>query len=201
MRWALDNLQLVIIAASTIAWWLTQNKQKSQPPPKHGERPGRTPIEFEEADSARQVRERMQQLREQRRQGDGGPVQAPARPKPKQDDIPPIWRELMGIPAEPEPEPMPPQPPVLPAQPMVSRQDKLEREMRELDVQRRKADAMAEHARSKSRSNSWGKTRSKTIAEPDGLSDLDFLATLRNPKSARRAIVLREVLGKPVALR
>lgn len=199
MNWVFDNIQLIIVVASTIAWWLTQRKQAEAPPEDPMERPGRQPIEFEQDDSdaARQVRERMRRLREQRgltREDEQVPP-LPQRPQPSVENIPPVLRELMGIP-EPKPQPVVP-PPV----PRIDHGARMAAQMRELENQRRESEATAAKVRAQtvSRQKQW--SRPAAARRTGSLDDRDFLATLRDPRSARRAIILREVLGKPIALR
>lgn len=219
MNWIFDNLQLIIIVASTIAWWLTQNKKSEDEDPH--ERPGRKKIEWdqESSEAAEQVRERMRQLREQRRQreqgeeandGSGGsttmsPPPPPRRSQPTAEDLPPVLRELMGIP-ESKPEPPPPAPAPAPP-PLPSATESMQSELRDLEKKRREAERMAEKARSRAglprkRGEEYGgKGRRRSPRGTASLDDADLLATLRSARHARKAIILREVLDKPVALR
>ena len=199
MNWVFDNIQLIIIVASSIAWWLTQKKQPDAPPEDPMARPGRQPIEYEQDDSdaARQVRERMRRLREQRglsHEDDNVPP-LPDRPQPSVENIPPVLRELMGIP-EPKPRPVAP-PPV----PRVDHGARMAAEMRELEAKRRESDAAAAKIRQQTALRQHKRQSAAVAPRGRGLDDRDFLATLRDPRSARRAIILREVLDKPVALR
>ena len=68
--------------------------------------------------------------------------------------------------------------------------------MAELEIKRREADALARKA-----GVGQGGPRRRRAKSTSDLSERDFLATLRNPQQARRAILLREILGKPVGLR
>lgn len=208
MDWILDHLQLIIIIGSSIAWWLTQQRKEDEDEtPKPGERPGRQRIDWQreqerDGDAARQVRERMRQLREQRGQG-GAPTEAPAprRAEPTVQDLPPVLRELMGIPdKQPEPEPAPAPPPLPPRE---SSTDRMSRQLRELEAKQREAEAMAAKARRgmPSRSRTRRPAAAKVALAKDPLAQPDFLETLRDPRSARRAILLKEVLDRPVSLR
>ncbi|MCF3651261.1 hypothetical protein [Synoicihabitans lomoniglobus] len=204
MSWITENFQIIFVVGSMIAWWLKQRADEKEEPPEYGDRPGREPIDNQQSDAARQVRERMRKLREQRSEQQSRPAttERPARaerPAPSTADIPPVLRELMGIPdPEPEPEPAPPPPP-LPVQPAVNPQDRMAAQLEELEAQRKKAEATARQARSRiTRSQVRKSPRRHAVGE---MSELEFLEVLRDPTSARRAIVLREVLDKPVALR
>ncbi len=215
MDWIFDHIQLIIIIGSSIAWWLTQQRQQNaddEDKPSPHERPGRQRIDWErqqeggESDAARQVRERMRRLRDQRRQGSPAPTSTPTsqprRAEPTMQDLPPVLRELMGIP-EPEPEPAP-KPVVPPPVPQESRADRMAREMRELEAKQREAEAMASRVRGQIGGASGKRRRSRrgqSAHRGDVLSDQSFLQTLRDPRSARRAILLKEVLDRPVGLR
>ncbi len=208
MDWILDHLQLIIIIGSSIAWWLTQQRKEGEDEtPKPGDRPGRERIDWKreqerDGDAARQVRERMRQLREQRGQN-RAPAETPRREEPTLQDLPPVLRELMGIPEQkPEPKPNPPPaPPPLP--PRESSTDRMSRQLRELEAKQREAEAMAAKARRgmPSRSRTRRPAAAKVAMAKDPLAQPDFLATLRDPRSARRAIILKEVLDRPVSLR
>jgi hypothetical protein len=210
VNWILDNLQIVIIVASTIAWWLTQRKESDDgdtPPP--NPRPGREKIDVEQLERNRRLREEIQRKRQQRQSGqpesvpqrrerEGPPV--PRRPQMQgppdgADQIPPVLRELMGMPEPPSaPEPAPP--PLPKANPVSARQQRIEKEMAELAAKRREAEALAARVR---KGGPPRARRKKPTAS--SLNDRDFLATLRDASQARRAIVLREILSKPIALR
>ena len=199
MSWIFDNLQIVIVVGSTIAWWLTQRKQGEEEPPKHGERPGRQKIDFETLERNKRLREEIRRKREQRQAG-VEPSEAPA-PRSNLPDLereitqqlPPVLREMMGMPEAPPPAAAPP--PVPKVNPVLERQQRMEQEMAELQLKRREARALA--ARVGVNQN----TRRRRARRTSDLNERDFLATLRDPKSARRAILLREILGKPVGLR
>lgn len=212
MNWIFDNLQLVIVVGSTIAWWLTQRKQGDEDDaPKPGDRPGREKIDFEQMERNRKLREEIRRKREQRQRGSDQPSpelqerEAPTRrhspgmevPEDVSEQIPPVLRELMGIP-DPQPRAPEPTPPPLPAvNPVSERHDRMEQELAELETKRREAEALA----AKVAIPGAGRKRRRRATSSQSLSDRDFLATLRDPRQARRAIVLREILGKPIALR
>lgn len=112
------------------------------------------------------------------------------------EQIPPVLRELMGIP-EPRPRaPAPAPPPIPEVNPVSERQQRMQDEIAALEAKRRAADAKA----AKFKAN-MPQRRRRRQSSADSLSDRDFLATLRDPRQARRAVVLREVLSKPLALR
>lgn len=208
MSWIFDNLQIVIVVGSTIAWWLTQRKQGEEETPPPTDRPGRRSIDVDQMERNRRLREEIRRKREQRRTGDQGPAtqmrereEATRRrevdvPDDVTEQIPPVLRELMGIP-EPRPRaPAPAPPPIPEVNPVSERQQRMQDEIAALEAKRRAADAKA----AKFKAN-MPQRRRRRQSSADSLSDRDFLATLRDPRQARRAVVLREVLSKPLALR
>lgn len=206
MNWIFDNLQIVIVVGSTIAWWLTQRKSGNEEAPPPTDRPGRPKIDIEERERNRRLREEIRRKREQRRNGEtvkeASPPPPLARPEPRAnrediERIPPILREMMGIP-DPEPPPAPIPPPVPETTPVQARQKRMEAEIAELESKRRRADLVTKRTRAGAVSR---QPQRRARGGSDGFSDRDFLATLRDPRHARRAIVLREILGKPIALR
>lgn len=209
MNWIFDNIQLIIIVGSTIAWWLTQRNQEEEDAPKPGERPGRQKIDVEQLERNRRLREEIRRKREARRSGAPEPETAtqeressgysgPEVPQEMAEQIPPVLRELMGIP-EPAPPPPPAPPPIPDVNPVLERQERMQQEMAELEAKRREAEAMAARA---GRPGGGGTRRRRRVSSSaTSLDDADFLATLRDPRQARRAIVLREILSKPVAMR
>ncbi|WP_221032306.1 hypothetical protein [Actomonas aquatica] len=223
MDWIFDNIQLLVIIGSSIAWWLTQQKKDSDDDqPKPSDRPGRKAIDWKreeqggESDAARQVRERMRRLREQRgqqeqRQSQRRESPQSERPQPTASDIPPVLRELMGIP-EPEPEPVRevrrPEPMVPPPLPRNEGGERMAAQMRELEAKQREAEAMASRVKGALPGSTDRKRRRRQHSASYGantggdmMSDRDFLKTLRDSRSARRAIILKEVLDRPVGLR
>ncbi len=206
MSWIFENIQIIIIVGSTIAWWLTQRNQDSGDTPPPMDRPGREKIDVEQLERTRRLREEIRRKREARRSGEvAEPVpqmrEAP-QPEPPQiprevtEQMPPVLRDLMGI---PEPEPPPPVPPPIPeVNPVAERQRRLEAEMAELEAKRREAEAVAANVKVAPGAK---RPRRRRTSSATSLDDRDFLATLRDPAQARRAIVLRDILSKPVGLR
>jgi hypothetical protein len=214
MDWIFENLQVIIFVGSAIAWWLTQSKKGGdEETPTPGDRPGRQKIDVDQLERNRRLREEIRRKRADRQRQQRGTLE----PRPEEtttarrstlpelpelpeiprldrevaEQMPPVLREMMGI---PEPEPPPPAPPPVPEpNPVLERQERLQAEMAELEAKRREAKAMAKKAQRP------GVTRRRRPASTS-LSERDFLATLRDPQQARRAIVLREILGKPVGL-
>ena len=145
----------------------------------------------------------MRRLREQRGQTTTSrptpTTQSPSAPRRAEvpgEDLPPVLRELFGIPESRRETPPPTPPPV----PRENRAEQMSAEIRELEAKQREAEAMAARVRGQI-GGPRKRRRRPTAAGADILSDRDFLATLRDPASARRAILLKEILDRPVGLR
>ncbi len=202
MDWIFDNIIIIAIVGSVIAQWLKSKKEDGEEPGPQ-DRPGRKKIDVEQLERNRRLREEIRRKREERQQGNQAPVphQSPRTLEDLERDIapqlPPVLREMMGIPDGPEPVRAPQPPPVPDPNPVFDRQQRMREEMEELEKKKREAQAMAK----KAGVDGLQQSRRRRAARPEEMSERDFLATLRNPRQARRAVVLREVLGKPLALR
>ena len=196
----LDNLQLLLVIAGSIAYWLNQRKRE-----RGGEsadydedgipesRPTVAPNAdaMEEEVRTRRIQEEIRRKIQERR-GGGAPVPAP----------PPLREEAPAyeIPSEPDwrEEEVPrsvPQPPPL-DDGVLARQRALQEQLEALAERRRAALAAAR--------NDSPVTAAAIGASATGMASPKsgaLLRDLRNPESVRRAIVLREVLGPPLALR
>lgn len=206
-------MQLVIVIASAFAWWLNQRREGGEE-----EKPPESTLEknrehYEELRRRKKIQDDIRRKIAERRgealPPDSAPSQSARRDRPSpqstqpvepaEPEIPPFLRELMGI---PEPEPVraaPPEPPPIPKiSPVSDRHSRMEAELRELEIKRKEAEEMAANVR---QSTSAKRRRTRSAKQSEEMSDRAWLATLRNPQSARRAIVLREILGKPKALK
>jgi hypothetical protein len=216
MNWIFDNMQLVIVIASAFAWWLNQRREKTDeaPPPSTLEKDRE---HYEQLRRQKKIQEDIRRKIAERRgesvpnERESPPALQRSRPTPQstqpvepaEPEIPPFLRELMGLPAEtPKPEYRPEPPPVPTSAPVSNRQVQMEKELQALEAKRQEAEAMAASVRRSAGSKSASRRR-KVRATGGALTVKDgaWLTTLRDPKSARRAIVMREILGKPVALR
>lgn len=205
MNWILEHFQVVVVIASAFAWWLSQRREQAgNDDDTPADRPGREPIDSDELERTRRVQEEIRRKIAERRGGTGAPARSEPVLTPRQGDerpspeattppIPPILRELLGMP--PEPPPMPPPMPREEPNPVLERHRRMEAEIRELEQTQREAEAMAARVR-------VAPAAARPVrAAADALGDEDWLATLRDQRSARRAVLLREILGKPVGLR
>jgi len=190
MRWITDNLQLVLAIAGALAWWLTQRKQaaaEAEQPPPHEEKSFEDP---ELAERTRRIREEIQRKIEQRARGYAHEQPKPVRPEVA--ELPPVIRELFQ---EPEPAPVMPraasrqeaqrQAEILEEQAAMAEQLRQAKLMKVAAAKRKEFEAATADHRAAKRTE----TRSSVLGD------------LRTPESLRRAFILREVIGPPVALR
>ncbi len=199
MDWLFDNIVIIAIIGSAIARWLSGLKEdKSDSSPSRSS--GRGQVDVEQVERNRKLREEIRRKREQRRSGQtsSAPSDRPAYNPHVPEQIPPVLREMLGIPEQASPPVQAPTPPPVPEiNPVLERQERMELEIVELEAKRKEAEAMARKA-GFGQNSSRRRRRAKRSSD---LSERDFLATLRDPSQARRAILLREILGKPVGMR
>lgn len=165
--------------------------------------------EHYDADQAERVRRIQEEIRrkiaERRGQASSAPVEVPplpprlpGRPVFQEEPLPPTWR--------PEP-PRPAAPPPLTPSPYddseaLERQRRLEEQMAELEQKRREAKRAAQaFAESGETPESAHEASRGHETSPGAHTARGLTAELRNPQALRRAMVMREVLGPPVALR
>lgn len=205
MDWIQDHLQLIIAIAGAIAYWLTQRKkeQAGEPTDYDGDgQPDNQPKEaqFEDpelAERTRRIREEIQKKIEERRRGGAGyerPAEPPpiAQPEPASAQMelpPPLVREVVVKTAPAQTEPW--------GELASRRQAELLEQQAALEAQLQQAREMKVAAlrrhefETKISAESTAATGRQTV----------LLEELRRPDSLRRAMVLREILGPPVALR
>ena len=204
MNWILEHLQLVLAIAGAFAFWLKQ-RSEAKSPGKETARPVQ-PATMEEADDAeraRKIREEIMRKIAERRGEVAKPQPAARQEEPKTFKFPPLVRphapvDTFGGPSRPvilRPEPAKAAPPVLVAkgeshEAVLARQERLAGQMRELEEKRaltlRRATVEAEVKREAD--GVWHRAASNVREE------------LRDPRALRHAMILREILGKPVAL-
>jgi hypothetical protein len=193
MKWVLEHLQVIIAIAAAIAYVLNRGKQV---PEEGAEEAGG------DAERARRIREEIRRKIIARREGTAAaqPAETTAAPPPvlRTPSVPPI--DAFGGPARPalptlrKPEPAQPKPEMthLEMSAVLERQEQLAAQMRELErargAQQRRASEISSAA-----------AEAALPAAPATRGGLR--ADLRQPQNLRRAILLREVLGPPVALR
>lgn len=221
MDWILDNLQLIIVIAGAIAYWLNQRAREkagqeadydedgipeNRSPMERAEPPlKRAGFDTDQEERARRIREEIQRKIAERR-GQAAPPPMPA--PPPLDPFRPVFREEAApVPpplrrAEAPPLPPPPLPSVTISaeeeHATLDRQRRLAEEFERLEEQRQAARRVAAEARGATITAS-----SSAAASGAGplIGSRGVAAELRDPRALRRAFVLREVLSAPVALR
>ncbi len=188
MDWVFDHLQFIIAAAGAIAWWLNQRRKggmegEEEPPPQET-----TFDDPELAERTRKIREEIQRKIAERARG--YPTEQPTLPLDMPDE-PPLVREVVITQAPPVPRRGLT---ALEAQ----RQAEILEEQATLAVRLQEAEQMKLAAQKRARYEAA--TADHTTAARS-LSRSTVLDDLRDPAALRRAFILREVLGAPVALR
>jgi hypothetical protein len=163
--------------------------------------------ETEEQKRMREIQERIRRKIAERR-GGGAPTVAPPlvksdepRPRPTMMAPAPVHEDPLGdmlrrLAGEQAPKPAPPSPIVPAAEEaaILQRQQQLAEQIRALEVARQTA---ARHTAQMATEQSGGGAEATARATVRA----GWLTDLRDAKSLRRAIVLREILSAPVALR
>jgi hypothetical protein len=190
MNWIWDHLQLIIAVAGAVAWWLNQHKraqagEEEAPPP---EEP--TFADPVLAERTRRIREEIQRKIDQRAKGYA--AEQPRQPvRSDVEEPPPVFAEEVEAP-----------PPVVPrrvsARPDAARQAEILEQQASLleQLQAVKVMKAAEQKRV-----AFEAATADHTAEALAQTRLTVLEDLQAPESLRRAFILREVLGPPVALR
>lgn len=206
MNWILEHFQIVLAIAGAFAFWLKQRKEAKAETSEPQSRPTQ-PATMEEADDAERARKIREEILRKISERRGEPPRAPAASTPAEPrtfKIPPLVRphsplDTFGGPSRPvivRAEPERTVPPVLVPkgeshEAVLARQERLAQQLRELEEKRasalRRATAEAEVKREVE--GVWRRSAANVREE------------LRDPRSLRHAMILREVLGTPVGLR
>lgn len=215
MSWILEHLQIIVFVAGAIAYWLNQRAREKAGEqadydgdgiPEATTRPlvpsSRDGSDPEQDERVRRIQEEIRRKIAERQ----GRAPAPAAPAPGPTEFDPLRELLRPVLGEPQPEAPPPVPVVEireaydPDQAALERQRKLAEQLEELETRRAEARRTAESTRK----NSAYDLPSTPKASAPGSVSADsgtVRDSLRSARSLRRAIVLREILDRPVALR
>ena len=224
MDWIFEHLQLIIVVAGTIAYWINQRAREKAGQDADYDEDGKpevrgaptrelTPASRDGSDPEQEERVRriQEEIRRKIAERRGQPAPPPLAP-PELKPFRPLFEETppppLARPAEPPPVPAWREEPVREVTvsanddtAALERQRKLEEQLAQLEERRREARRAAQEA-----ARSGGQAAANMAydaAKPDvpGLSARRLQDELRNPGALRRAMVLKEVLGAPVALR
>jgi hypothetical protein len=202
MEWVFDNLQLIIVIAGSVAWWLNQRARERAGEKADYDADGKPEVpearfgDAELAESTRKIREEIRRKIEERRHpGEGQTTTAP-----KTGQVPTARRY------HPAPEP-----PIVVPRPQVIRTNVRQKAVSQGES-RRMADILEEQASLAAKLEQAKQFRAvaqrRVVHEavmdgPSRSSKLrkDVQQDLRATGALRRAVLLREVLGPPVGLR
>lgn len=190
MGWILENLQLIIVVAGAVAYWLNQRRREKEGQDADYDGDGnpevRGPVApnadaMEEAERTRRIQEEIRRkILERRTGGMPGPVEE--------------VREVPGWQGEgPRPRTLAVPPPLDEA--VLARQRALQEQLDALEVKRAATRARAVSRAFPSAPPSIRAAGAKVV------ETRPLVLALKNPASLRQAVVLREVLGPPVGLR
>lgn len=201
MNWILEHLQIVIAIVAAIAYMLKRGKPEDEAAGDPGE----------DDERSRKIREEIRRKIAERREGGAAPAsQAPAAPPVIRPTVRPTLQPVdpFGGPAKPSSLPLPtfrkaepapaqvPQPDAPSLSAVLERQQQLAEQMKELERNRAAQQRRAAEIAARQRETATATARSDAAGDRDG-----WLEDLRTGQGLRRAMIQREILGPPVALR
>ena len=222
MNWIFEHLQIIIVVAGAIAYWINQrarekagqeadydedgipdNRQAPRVETREIRPVARDGVDTEQAERVRRIQEEIRRKIAERR----GQAAPPPMPAPTLDPFRPVFQETAPPlrPSAPTPPPLRQPAPVIVHEPVddydhaaaLERQRKLAEQMEQLEARHREARRFAQSAFDSTEQ----KAAATQSAKAAGVGARNLSSELRDPRSLRRAFVLREVLDAPVALR
>jgi len=188
----MQHLQLIIAIAGAVAWWLSQSKRTG--PAEGGEGGGKTFADPELAERTRRIREEIQRKIEQRSRGYTAPAGPAPAPDPELAGLPPFLRQLVE-------NQLPEPPPVIHASTarleaaqqaeILEQQATLVERLQEAKEMEAAAGRRVKYEKEVAGNRSVAMAAMRKAVKSD----------LKSTESLRRALILREILGPPVALR
>jgi hypothetical protein len=201
MEWVLEHIQLLILVGGAIAYWINQRRGKTEegePTSSPYERTAPTASGPGEDERVRRIQEEIRRRIMERTAGGGRPDVPEAAP-PQLPPLQPRAERMDTHDGEEEEQPARPAPQRR-AVAMdafdaaeTERQHRLAEQLREL--QQRQAETKTRVDQLKRQSSA----AERQTQDQRALAPLN--ADLRDPAALRRAVILQEVLGKPVSLR
>jgi hypothetical protein len=207
MEWISEHLlQIIVALAAAIAAYLNNRKKEKSGEPADFDgdgipdnRPGQfepTQMDMDEADRTRRIQEEIRRKIAERR---GEAVPPLVAPRPIAQPIPEVIQRRFEH--ADVPPPLPRKQPSAAAQAardeeVLERQRALQEQMRLLEA--RKAEARRQAAEVSSSTSAAAAYRTAAVTKASGP---ELLGDLRSPGGARRAWILREVLGAPPGLK
>ncbi|HEY0944938.1 MAG TPA: hypothetical protein VGD81_06705 [Opitutaceae bacterium] len=189
---------MLILGAGAVAYWLNQRRRERQGRSADYDEDGipenrpRPPVvaDMEEAERTRRIQDEIRRKIMERRGAQTAPPPEVA-PRPVAMPTMPDLMDVLRPREEPEERPV--------SQEALERQRALAARLEELEAQREAARRQAAQAAAAVQARAARAIVAAASAKRQ--EEHDWLAALRNSQNARRAIVLREVLGPPVGLR
>ena len=191
MEWLLQHLQILIAGAGAIAWWLGQRRQAAD---RTGRNPAKEtrPDEPDFAERTRRIREEIQRKIEQRT---GGNAPSPTSPTSKSSDqkMPPVIvrrRMAREVPSRPKSR-----------MAVEETEDTNQVLMKQIALAEELRRAVEIKAASLRRVQSGSPMSAGGQISALGISRTALMADLKDVEGLRRAFIVREIIGPPVALR
>jgi hypothetical protein len=206
MDWVFDNLQLIIVIAGAIAYWINQRRREKMGEPADYDEDGipenrpdsrkfkPEAMDADEAERTRRIQEEIRRKIAERMQGKRAEPPPLVAPRPVAQPLPPVLTRRLET-----------KPPVVPTPPRRSleeeedaeRQRKIAEQWREVEARRAEARRLATEASNAAmRIPQQGASTEKVLS-----TDATLLQQLRDTRSVRRAFILRELLGPPAGLK
>ena len=226
MSWVFEHFQIIIVAAGVIAYWINQKKREEAgndadydgdgvPEVRRGTVKGgvRELVPASRDGSSPDSDERVRRIQEEIRRKIAerrGQAALPSAPMAGPDAVPPVLRETNRTPPLPTLVAAPAKP-SHPGDPddyaaTLARQRSLAEQLEKLEEKRLEARRAFQAASVSSGAaieahSAYAMSQANSVASGAGVGERRLAAELRDPRALRRAMVLREVLGAPVALR
>jgi hypothetical protein len=198
MEWVLDHLQLIIVVGGSIAYWLNQRRKAKETEAEAKAQNLDQPIQQTSANAeamaqAERTRRIQEEIRRKILERVGGGARPPA-PLPPPLIMPkPAMVRVEEVGSMPDAYTQSTAAQTAAAdQAVLDQQQQFALRLRELEAQRRQHTGRAE---------AFAEKTAEDMAASNNARKGSLLADLRDASSARRAIILREVLGTPVGLR
>ena len=223
MRWILENIQVVIVIAGAIAYWLNQRQRIKQGLPPVDEDGQPLPVNrpkqasFEESDDAERTRRIQEEIRRKiaERRSESGSASAPPPPlvtipapvrreatpppvfqDPVQEMMKELQRRFVPVPETPAPATLPNESAQAAGErETLTRQRELEEKLQVLEARQRTAQQRVAEIKATDAAAATSRESAGQVAADRWLTEL------RDPQTARHAIVQREIIGTPVGLR
>jgi len=207
MRWIFENLNLIIVIAGAIAWWLNQRARERAGEEADYDNDGTPEVpprqQFEDpelADRTRKIREEIQRKIEERRRGGEGYTQTGPQGAPTEELLEPPPVVTRRVAAEPPP--------------VVRRIEVSAPDSTGLSGSRRMAELLEQQAtlaQKLQQAKDMKAVALRRVAFEQSTADTKsadrkenrraVIAELRDPEALKRAFIQREILGPPVGLR